>query len=146
MGWISYLPTVNVILNATSGVLLLTGFVCIKRKNIPAHKACMVSAFVVSLLFLVSYVTYHSQAGSTKFGGQGIVRPFYFGMLISHIFLAATVLPLSIVTIRRALRGRFEDHKRIARKTFPIWLYVSITGVLIYVLLYLVYTPAGATQ
>ena len=144
MGWISYLPTVNVILNATSGVLLLAGFVFIKRKNVHAHRACMITAFVVSLLFLVSYVTYHSQAGSTKFGGQGIVRPFYFGMLISHILLAATVLPLAIVTLRRALGGRFEDHKRIARKTFPVWLYVSVTGVLIYVLLYLVYTPASA--
>jgi putative membrane protein len=144
VGWISYLPTVNVILNATSGVLLLAGFVFIKRKNVHAHRACMITAFVVSLLFLVSYVTYHSQAGSTKFGGQGIVRPFYFGMLISHILLAATVLPLAIVTLRRALRGNFEDHKRIARKTFPVWLYVSVTGVLIYVLLYLVYTPASA--
>jgi putative membrane protein len=144
VGWIAYLPTVNVILNATSGVLLVAGFLFIKRKNVPAHKACMITAFVVSLLFLVSYVTYHSQAGSTKFGGQGIVRPFYFGMLISHIFLAAAVLPLAIVTLRRALGGRFEDHKRIARKTFPVWLYVSVTGVLIYVLLYLVYAPASA--
>ena len=146
MGWIRYLPTVNVILNATSGILLLTGFVFIKRKNVPAHKACMVSAFFVSLLFLISYVTYHSQAGSTRFGGQGMIRPLYFGMLISHILLAATVLPLAIVTLRRAFGGRFEDHKRIARKTFPIWLYVSVTGVLIYVLLYLVYTPARVTQ
>jgi putative membrane protein len=144
VGWIAYLPTVNVILNATSGVLLVAGFLFIKRKNVPAHKACMITAFFVSLLFLVSYVTYHSQAGSTKFGGQGIVRPFYFGMLISHIFLAAAVLPLAIVTLRRALGGRFEDHKRIARKTFPVWLYVSVTGVLIYVLLYLVYAPASA--
>lgn len=141
MGWIQHLPTVNVILNATSGVLLLSGYVFIKRKNIPAHKACMVTAFFVSLLFLVSYVTYHANAGSTKFGGQGIVRPLYFGMLISHILLAATVLPLAIVTLRRAFKGRFEDHKRIARKTFPIWLYVSVTGVLIYVLLYMVYEP-----
>lgn len=143
MGWISYLPTLNVTLNASSGILLVAGFLFIKRKNIPAHKACMITAFTLSMLFLVSYVTYHSQAGSTRFGGQGIVRPIYFGMLISHIFLAAAVLPLAIVTLRRALKGRFEDHKRIARKTFPIWLYVSVTGVLIYVLLYLVYEPAG---
>jgi putative membrane protein len=143
VGWISVLPTVNVILNASSGVLLLAGFFFIKRRNVAAHRACMLSAFALSLLFLVSYVTYHSQAGSTRFGGQGIVRPIYFAILISHIFLAAVVLPLAIVTLRRALGGRFEDHRRIARKTFPIWLYVSVTGVLIYVLLYLVYEPAG---
>lgn len=139
MPWFSYLPTLNATLNASSGTLLLLGFLFIRRKNVAAHKACMLAAFTFSLLFLASYVVYHAKAGSTPFLGRGWIRPAYFGMLVTHIVLAAAILPLAITTIRRALLGRIEDHRRIARKTLPLWLYVSATGILIYVLLYHVY-------
>jgi putative membrane protein len=130
------LPLVNACLNATSAALLTAGYVFIRRRRVTAHKACMVSALLVSTLFLVSYVTYHSLAGSRPFGGQGWIRAVYFPLLVSHIILAAAIVPLALITVYRALQGSFARHRRIARWTLPIWLYVSVTGVLVYWMLY----------
>ena len=125
------LPTLNAALNGTSAVLLALGYLFIRRKKVNLHKACMVSAFVISTLFLVSYLTYHYHAGSKPFPGEGWTRPVYFTILISHVLLATATLPLSIVTLARGFRGRFEKHRRIARWALPIWLYVSVTGVVV---------------
>ncbi len=130
------LPTLNAALNGTSAVLLTLGYLFIRRKKVNLHKACMVSAFVISTLFLVSYLTYHYHAGSKPFPGEGWTRPLYFAILISHVILATVTLPLSIVTLARGIRGRFEKHRRIARWALPIWLYVSVTGVVVYLMLY----------
>jgi uncharacterized membrane protein YozB (DUF420 family) len=133
------LPAVNATLNATSGILLSTGYLLIKRRHINAHRNCMLMAFASSTLFLVSYVTYHAHAGSHPFGGQGAVRLVYFSILISHIVLAIVILPMAIVTLTRGLKGRYARHVRIARRTFPIWMYVSVTGVIVYLMLYQLY-------
>ena len=133
---VAALPLVNACLNATSAALLTAGYVCIRRRHVTAHRACMLSALAVSTLFLVSYVTYHSLAGSRPFGGQGWIRLVYFPMLISHIVLAAVIVPLALATVYRALRRYFARHVRIARWTLPLWLYVSVTGVLVYWMLY----------
>ena len=130
------LPAVNATLNALSGVLLTIGYVLIRSRRIEQHRVCMLAAFVTSSLFLICYIVYHAQVGSVPFTRQGFVRPLYFTILITHVTLAATVLPLALVTLSRGLKGRFDKHRRIARWTFPIWLYVSVTGVLVYVLLY----------
>ena len=130
------LPAVNASLNAVSGVLLLVGYVLIRARRIAAHRAVMIAAFAASSLFLICYVVYHAQVGSVPFQRQGFVRPLYFTILITHVVLAATVPPLAIVTLTRGLKGRYPQHRRIARWTFPIWMYVSVTGVLVYVLLY----------
>jgi len=130
------LPAVNACLNALSGALILCGYGAIRFRRVRAHRAFMLTAFGTSTLFLISYVVYHVQAGSRSFAGPEWVRPLYLAMLISHIILAAGLLPLVIVTILRAWRGRFDAHRRLARWTLPIWLYVSITGVLIYASLY----------
>ena len=134
---ISDLPAVNATLNATSGVFLAAGYFFIRQRNKTAHATCMISATVVSLLFLVSYLTYHAHIGSKHFEGQGLIRPAYFAILTSHTLLAiATAFVLAPVTLVRAVRRRFDRHKAIARWTLPIWLYVSVTGVLIYFMLY----------
>jgi uncharacterized membrane protein YozB (DUF420 family) len=133
------LPTLNAALNASSAVCLVFGYRFIRRRAISAHRACMLAAFTVSIIFLISYVVYHAQVGSVRFPGTGWVRGVYLGILITHTILAALVPPLAIVTLSRALRGNFERHRRLARWTFPIWLYVSVTGVVVYVLLYQVY-------
>jgi uncharacterized membrane protein YozB (DUF420 family) len=130
------LPAVNATLNATSGVLLLIAYVLIRARRIEQHRAFMLAAFTTSSLFLVSYLVYHAQVGSVPFTRQGLVRPLYFAILITHVTLAAVVLPLAIVTLSRGLKRRYPEHRRIARWTFPIWMYVSVTGVLVYVLLY----------
>ena len=130
------LPTLNAVLNGTSAVLLAFGYLFIRRKKVNLHKACMVSAFVISTLFLVSYLIYHYHAGSKPFPGEGWTRPLYFAILISHVILATVTLPLSIVTLARGLRGRFEKHRSIARWALPIWFYVSVTGVAVYLMLY----------
>jgi uncharacterized membrane protein YozB (DUF420 family) len=130
------LPAVNATLNALSGVLLLTAYVLIRRRRIEQHRKVMLAAFATSSIFLVCYLVYHAQVGSVPFTRQGFVRPLYFTILITHVTLAATVVPLAIVTLTRGLKGRFAQHRRIARWTFPIWMYVSVTGVLVYVLLY----------
>jgi uncharacterized membrane protein YozB (DUF420 family) len=131
-----HLPTLNAVLNGTSAVLLGLGFYFIKTGNIAAHKRAMTGAFIVSSVFLASYLTYHYRYGSTHFSGSGPIRAIYFAILISHTILAAVVAPMAILTFVRALRGRFVEHKKIARLTWPVWIYVSITGVVIYLMLY----------
>ena len=135
----SDLPTLNAVLNTTSFCFLLTGYFFIRRRNVPRHKMFMVGALTASAAFLASYLVYHYQAGSVSFTGQGWVRPLYFFILITHIILAAVILPLALVTLRRALRGDFARHARIARVTLPLWLYVSVTGVVIYWMLYIAF-------
>ncbi|HEV8209480.1 MAG TPA: DUF420 domain-containing protein [Vicinamibacterales bacterium] len=130
------LPAVNASLNAVSGVLLLCGYALMRLRRIDLHRKFMIAAFAVSSLFLICYLVYHAQVGSVPFPRQGFVRPLYFTILITHVVLAATVPPLAIVSMTRGLQGRYPQHRRIARWTFPIWLYVSVTGVLVYVLLY----------
>ena len=134
--YISYLPHLNAILNSTSALLLLAGFRFIRLGRIQAHRNCQVSAVLTSTLFLISYLTYHYYHGATKFLGQGLVRPLYFTILISHTILAVVIVPLIIITLYRAARGDFIRHRRIARWTLPLWLYVSVTGVIVYVMLY----------
>ena len=138
---LSDLPALNAALNATSFVLLILGYRFIRRKKIAAHRACMVGALISSALFLTSYLIYHFHHPTTKFTGTGIARPIYFAILISHVTLAAVIVPLIIVTARRAFRRNFVKHARIARITFPIWVYVSITGIVVYVMLYQIYPP-----
>jgi len=130
------LPAVNATLNAVSAVLLTIGYALVRARRLDQHRKCMLAAFASSTLFLVCYVVYHAQVGSVRFTRQGFVRPVYFTILITHVTLAALVLPLAIVTLSRGLRARYPQHVRIARWTLPIWLYVSVTGVLVYVLLY----------
>ena len=133
------LPALNAVLNGTSAVLLGIGFVAIRRRHIRLHRACMLAAFTTSIIFLASYVTYHLHAGTTRFTGQGWVRPVYFTILGTHTFLAALIPPLAAVTLGFALAARFTRHARLARWTLPAWLYVSVTGVVIYFLLYWIY-------
>lgn len=130
------LPAVNATLNAISGVLLLLGYVLIRSGRRDQHRLAMLGAVTTSAIFLVCYVVYHWQVGSVRFTREGMVRPIYFTILISHVVLAAAVVPLALVTLTHGLNGRFAKHRAIARWTFPIWLYVSVTGVLVYVLLY----------
>ncbi len=130
------LPALNAALNATAAVLLVLGYAFIRRGMVSKHRACMIAAFVVSTLFLISYLTYHAQAGSRRFAGTGATRTVYLTILLTHTVLAALVPPLAIVTVWRALRSRFDRHVRIARWTLPIWLYVSVTGVIVYYMLY----------
>lgn len=136
---ISLLPHVNAILNSTSALLLLAGFRFIRLGRIAAHRNCQVSAVVTSSLFLISYLTYHYYHGATRFAGQGIVRPFYFTILTTHTILAIVIVPLILLTLYRATRGDFIRHRRIARWTLPLWLYVSVTGVIVYLMLYQIY-------
>ncbi|MFQ5962617.1 MAG: DUF420 domain-containing protein, partial [Candidatus Methylomirabilales bacterium] len=137
----SSLPAVNAFLNGTSAVLLTTGYLFIRRKRVTGHKICMGTAFGVSCLFLVSYLVHHYQVGSVPFAGRGWIRPVYFTVLVSHICLAALVVPLALTTMYRALSARFDKHVKIARWTLPIWLYVSVSGVIVYVMLYQFYPP-----
>jgi putative membrane protein len=130
------LPALNAILNGTSAVLLVLGYAFIRQRRVAAHLTCMLTAFGVSTLFLISYVIYHYNAGSRPFGGQGWIRPVYFTLLLTHILLAAAIVPLALTTIYRALTAQFIRHRRLARWTLTIWLYVSVTGVLIYWMLY----------
>ena len=130
------LPAVNATLNAISAVLLITGYALIRNGRVQAHHRVMISAFTVSAAFLVCYLIYHSQVGSVRYPKSGPIRSIYYTILITHTALAATVPVLAILTLRRALRGDFARHKKIARWTLPIWLYVSITGVVVYLMLY----------
>lgn len=132
---VALLPTLNAVINATVAALLTTGYVFIRRGHIAAHRACMLSALGLSVVFLLSYVTYHYAADETRFGGTGWIRPVYFTILISHIVLAAAVVPLALFTVLRALQERYDRHRRLARITFPIWLYVSVTGVIVYLMI-----------
>jgi putative membrane protein len=133
---IADLPAVNASLNALAAVLLLLGYREIRRGRMAPHRAFMIAACIASTLFLVSYVTYHAHAGSRPFTGHGPVRLIYFVILITHVILAAAILPLALITLTRALRERFDRHRAIARWTLPIWLYVSVTGVAVYFMLY----------
>src|SRR5439155_705516 len=133
---ISDLATVNAGLNATAAVLIGTGFYFIKQKNIRAHKVCMVAAMVVSAIFLTSYLIYHYNVGSVRFTKPGWIRNVYFPLLLTHTVLAVTVLPMVLRTLFLAVKGRFGRHVRIARWTFPVWMYVSVTGVIVYLMLY----------
>ena len=133
---ISDLATVNAALNATSAILIGSGFYFIKQKNIAAHKACMIAALAVSTVFLASYLFYHYNVGSVRFMKQGWIRDVYFPLLISHTILAAVVLPLVLRTAFLAFKGRFPNHVRIAKWSFPTWMYVSVTGVVVYLMLY----------
>ena len=130
------LPTLNAALNATSAVLLMLGWGLILRRRIDAHRRAMLSAFGCSIVFLVSYLVYHFQVGSVRFQGTGTVRTVYFAVLLTHTVLAAAVPVLATITLSRALSRRFDSHKKIARWTLPIWLYVSVTGVVVYWMLY----------
>ena len=133
---ITDLPAVNATLNGISAVLLTTGYVLIRQRRIDGHRRCMLAAFATSTLFLVSYLVYHYNVGSVPFTREGPIRVVYFATLISHIVLAAVILPLALVTLRLALAGRFARHAAIARWTLPIWLYVSVTGIAVYWMLY----------
>ena len=136
---ISDLPALNAILNATAAVCLVAGYILIKRGRRDLHKKCMLAALAASTAFLTSYVIYHAHVGSRPFPGHGTIRVAYFAILITHVVLAATVLPLALTTAARGLRADYPRHVRIARWTFPIWLYVSVTGVVIYLMLYRLY-------
>ena len=133
------LPALNAALNATSAILLTIGYIFIKQRRIAAHRRMMISAFVASGMFLTSYVIYHAQVGSKPFPGTGIARTIYFSILIPHVILAAVVLPMALITLRRGLVRNDQAHRRIARITLPLWLYVSITGVIVYLMLYQIY-------
>jgi uncharacterized membrane protein YozB (DUF420 family) len=136
---VAQLPALNATLNAISGLLLTAGYAFIRRGQTAMHKRCMLAALACSALFLTSYVTYHLHAGSRPFGGQGPIRVIYFAILITHVVLAAVIVPLALTTAARGLRAQFGPHARIARWTLPLWLYVSVTGVVIYLMLYQLY-------
>jgi putative membrane protein len=129
---IEYLPRFHAFLNGSCMLLLIAGYVAVRTKRYNLHRTLMVACFLLSSIFLVSYVVYHSQAPATKFGGEGIIRPIYFTILVTHIVLAAVILPLALFTISRSWRGEFAKHKKIARITLPIWIYVTATGVIVY--------------
>ena len=135
----SDLPAVNAGLNGASAVLLISGFIFIRRKQQKSHAKCMIGAVICSILFLISYITYHAQAGTTYFRNPPWFRPIYLTLLTTHMILAVAIVPMVIITLSRALRERFDRHKKIARWTWPIWMYVSITGVIVYLLLYKIY-------
>ena len=130
------LPALNATLNATSAVLLVAGYILIRRGERAKHKACMIAALVVSALFLTSYVIYHLNVGSVPFQGTGWIRTVYFAVLIPHVILAAAIVPMILITVSRGLTNKFDKHKKIAKITLPLWLYVSVTGVIVYVMLY----------
>lgn len=138
---VSDLPAVNATLNAASGVLLVSGFIAVRNKRVGLHRALMLSAVGTSILFLISYLYYHSQAGATRFTAEGWVRTLYFLILGSHTILAMVIVPLVIATLYFALRANFARHRRIARFTFPTWLYVSVTGIAVYLMLYQLFPP-----
>jgi len=137
--FIPYLPHLNAFLNSTSAVLLFSGYRFIRSGRVRAHRTCQISALIVSLLFLTSYLTYHYYHGATRFTGQGFVRPLYFTILTSHTILAVVIVPLVAITFYRAFRADFVRHRRIARVTLPLWFYVSVTGVIVYLMLYHIY-------
>lgn len=129
---VSYLPRFHAFLNGSCTLLLIGGYMAVRQKKYNLHKTLMVTCFLLSSIFLVSYVVYHSQAPATKFGGEGMIRPIYYVILLTHIVLAAVILPLALFTISRSWRGEFAKHKKIARITLPVWIYVTTTGVIVY--------------
>lgn len=137
--YISNLPHLNAVLNTISALFLITGYRFIRAGRVRAHRNCQIAALATSTCFLISYLTYHYYHGDTRFLGQGIVRPFYFAILITHVILAIVIVPLVMITVYRAARGDFVRHRKIARWTLPLWLYVSVTGVIVYLMLYHIY-------
>lgn len=133
---LSDLPSLNALLNTTSALLLVAGWVLVRTGHREAHRRVMLAALATSTLFLASYLVYHARVGSVRYAGQGTLRAVYFAVLTSHTILAAVIVPLVIVTLARALRGRFDAHRRLARVTLPLWAYVSVTGVVVYLMLY----------
>ena len=142
---VSYLPHLNALLNAIAACFLMGGFAFIKSGNRKAHRLCMISALIVSGLFLISYITLRFYTPIFVFQGEGIIRIFYYILLISHVSLAITIVPLVAVTLNRAVKEKFPSHKKIARWTWPIWMYVSITGIIVYIMLYQLYPIKTAT-
>jgi uncharacterized membrane protein YozB (DUF420 family) len=138
---IPYLPHFQAILNASAALFLGTGYYFIRSQNRNAHRLCMITALVISTVFMISYLTYHAQVGYMPFTGEGIIRPVYFTMLASHVILAAVIVPMVLITVAYAIKGNFKTHPRIARWTLPLWFYVSVSGVLIYILGFHIYTP-----
>jgi len=136
------LPLLNAILNGSSALCLLAGYYCIRRKHVAAHRRCMIAAFTFSVLFLASYIVYHASVGSVHFAGEGGARVVYFTILTTHTILAAAVPFLAVITLARGLKRRFKSHRNIARWTLPVWLYVSVTGVLVYLMLYRLFPGA----
>jgi uncharacterized membrane protein YozB (DUF420 family) len=136
---LSDLPALNATLNATAATLLVTGYVLIRKGRVQQHRRVMIAAFVASSLFLVSYVVYHANVGSRPFPGTGAIRTIYLTILLTHIVLAIVIVPMALITLSRGLRGRFDRHVPLARWTLPLWLYVSVTGVVVYVMLYRMY-------
>lgn len=141
---VALLPHLNAVLNAIAACLLLGGFIFIKSGNKAAHRLCMISALCVSSVFLVGYVTLRFYAPIFQFQGEGIIRPIYYTLLISHVLLAMAIVPLVLITVLRAFKERFAAHKKIARWTWPIWMYVSVTGILVYLMLYQIYPVTTA--
>lgn len=137
--YISYLPHLNATFNSISFLFLIAGYSFIRKGQVRWHRNCQLTALSASVLFLISYVTYHYHHGDTRFLGQGLVRPIYFAILISHVILAMVIVPLVVITVFRAARSDFMRHRRIARWTLPLWLYVSVTGVIVYLMLYHIY-------
>ena len=138
---IPYLPHFQAILNTSAALFLTAGYYFIRARNQHAHRTCMITALVISSVFMVSYLTYHAEVGYMPFAGEGIIRPFYFTMLASHVILAAVIVPMVLITVVFAIKGNFDKHPRIARWTLPAWFYVSVSGVLIYILGFHIYTP-----
>jgi len=138
---IPYLPHFQAVLNTSAALFLAAGYYFIRSQNRNAHRNCMITALLISTVFMVSYLTYHAKVGYMPFAGQGIIRPFYFTMLASHVILAAVIVPMVLITVFYAIRGEFNKHPRIARWTLPLWFYVSVTGVLIYILGFHIYKP-----
>jgi putative membrane protein len=136
---ISDLPVLNATLNATSATLLVIGYILIRRGRIRQHRRVMIAAFTASTLFLISYLVYHANTGSRPFPGHGAMRTIYFTILVTHILLAIVIVPMALITLTRGLRERFDRHVPIARWTLPLWLYVSVTGVIVYLMLYRLY-------
>ena len=136
---IADLPAVNATLNGLSAILLTTGYILIRQRRIAQHRLCMLAAFTTSALFLISYLVYHAHIGSKPFQGQGAIRYVYYTILLTHVVLAAVILPMALITLSRALKRHVPRHKAIARWTLPLWLYVSVTGVVVYVMLYHLY-------
>jgi uncharacterized membrane protein YozB (DUF420 family) len=136
-----WLAPLNSTLNSIAAILLLCGFIFIRKGRVRAHRFCMISAVIVSTAFFISYLIYHYHVGDVRFQGHGIVRPTYFTILITHVTLAVVILPLVVITLWRALSGRFASHRRIAVVTWPLWMYVSVTGVIVYLMCYRLYPP-----
>lgn len=143
MTWVNWLPTLNAVLNSLSFVLLMIGYRFIRQGDQERHKQTMLAAVTTSALFLTSYLIYHWQVGSVKFAGEGLVRTLYFLILVPHIVLAAAMVPFIVGLLYRAFRGEFPQHKRLAKPTLAVWLYVSITGVLVYLMLYHLFPSHG---